>query len=136
MSRLFQIYQGYKYSITHFKEVESKTTKLANHIASNLLLLHGLLKVKQFYDIGVLLGVIVRGGEGYGRLMSEIRKTEDLLKPHIQLIRDSISIDDQEIGIFKDFDSSLIQENAKPTRALASNIEKDFAFNFAKMSKL
>lgn len=136
MSRLFLIYQGYKYSITHFKEVESKTTKLANHIASNLLLLHGLLKVKQFYDIGVLLGVIVRGGEGYGRLMSEIRKTEDLLKPHIQLIRDSISIDDQEIGIFKDFDSSLIQENAKPTRALASNIEKDFAFNFAKMSKL
>lgn len=136
MSRLFLTYQGYQYSLTRFKETKHEASELAQFVTSSLLFLHGLLKVKHCYEIGVFHGIIVKEGKGYERLISEIAKTEDALRPHVKIIRDAIGMEEREVGIFQNFDSNIIEQKAKPTRDLVSDMEKDFAMKFAKMSKL
>lgn len=136
MSRVYLSYQAFQYALTTYRTlIEKNTEKSANAIVSNLLLLQGLVKVKEVYNLGVLSGLLV-GSRGYERLMEEIKKTEDALKPQAEVIRGAIYVEPQEIGWTQGLDAKILEERGKPVRSETEKIEKDFSMQFLKMSKL
>jgi len=136
MSKVYLIYQAYEYALTTFRtKVEKQADKSANEVVSNMLLLYGLGRVKELHSLGLVLGRI-KANKGYERLIEEIRKVEEALKPQAEYIRGAIYLESGENGIYQEFDNKIIEEKGKPMRTGAEKIEKDFAMQFLKMSKL
>jgi len=135
MSKVYLYYQAYQYSLTYYKSVQSKVESSANKLVSNLLLLDGLNSVKELYNLGTILGMI-KGKKAYERLVGEIQRLEDALRPHAEEIRKSVMSENQEMGFTTGFDSKVIEEEGKTVHQETEKTQKAFAMQFLKMSKL